>query len=116
MEIIVSIFIGILYATGVYLLIRRSIVKLILGIIFISNATNLLLFVSGGVTRKSPAFVESTDPGLLSKSTDPLPQALILTALVIGFGIIAFTLILKYKYHQATGTNDLDQAKETDRI
>lgn len=114
MEIIISILIGVLTTAGVYLLLRRSIVKLILGIIFLSNAVNLLLFVSAGLNRE-PAFTEKGETAVLTAS-DPLPQAMILTAIVISFGIIAFTMILKYKYFQKTGTEDLDQVKETEKL
>ena len=116
MEIILSILIGFLFGTGVYLLLRRSIVKLILGIIFISNATNLLLFISAGMTKETPAFVEKGKESMLNQFADPLPQALILTAIVIGFGIIAFTLVLKYRYYETTGTEDLDKVRETEDI
>lgn len=112
MELILSFVIGILYAAGVYLMLRRSIVKLILGIIFLSNATNLVIFVSAGLTRGKPAFVEEGTENTLM--ADPLPQALVLTAIVIGFGIVAFTLALKYKFFEVTGTDDLDELKETD--
>ncbi len=113
MEIVLSVLTGILYTAGVYLLIRRSIVKLIIGIILLSNATNLLIFVSAGLTRAAPAFV-NPDAGRPENLADPLPQALILTAIVIGFGIVAFTLALKFKLYEATGTDDLDELKETD--
>ena len=114
MEIIISIFIGLLSAAGVYLLLRRSIVKLILGIIFLSNAVNLLVFTAAGLNRESPAFVGKGVDNLAA--ADPLPQAMILTAIVISFGIIAFAMILKYKYFKKTGTEDLDQIKETEEI
>lgn len=114
MEIVLAIVIGILYAVSVYLLLRRSIVKLILGIIFLSNATNLLLFTADGLTYASPALIKN---GNIDKPmADPIPQALILTAIVIGFGLIAFTLVLTYKYYDATGTEDLDEVKRTDPI
>ncbi|MFW5821135.1 MAG: NADH-quinone oxidoreductase subunit K [Bacteroidota bacterium] len=113
MEIVLSILTGILYTAGVYLLIRRSIVKLIIGIILLSNATNLLIFVSAGLVRSAPAFVDPAE-GRPENIADPLPQALILTAIVIGFGIVAFTLALKFKLYEATGTDDLDELKETD--
>lgn len=113
MEIILSIVVGILYTTGVYMLLRRSIVKLIIGIILLSNATNLLIFVSAGLTKAKPAFVSETLKAAENFS-DPLPQALILTAIVIGFGIVAYTLALKYKFFEVTGTDDLDELKETD--
>ena len=109
MELIMALLIGVLFGSGIYLLLRRSIVKLILGIIFLSNATNLLLFVSGGLQSTNPAFIGDEKNTMVS---DPLPQALILTAIVISFGIIAFTLMLKYKFHEATGTEDIDEATE----
>ena len=112
MGLILSILIGILYAAGVYLLLRRSIVKLILGIIFMSNATNLVIFVSGGLTKASPAFIKVGESVPSSVTADPLPQALILTAIVIGFGIISFSLALLYRFYKTTGTEDLDQVKE----
>lgn len=115
MEITLSIVIGVLYTAGVYLLLRRSLVKLILGIIFLSNATNLLIFLSAGLTKGEPAFAQKAGEETAGQVADPLPQALVLTAIVIGFGIVAFTLALKYKYHQKTGTYDLDQVKQTDQ-
>ncbi len=113
MEIILSVLIGLLYTAGVYMIIRRSIVKLIIGIILFSNATNLLIFVSSGLIHSAPAFVNSSGANPENIS-DPLPQALILTAIVIGFGIVAFILALKFKLYEVTGTDDLDELKETD--
>lgn len=114
MELILSILVGILYAAGVYMLLRRSLLKLILGIIFLSNATNLLIFMSAGLTFGEPAFIRLNEVVKRQEMADPLPQALVLTAIVIGFGIVAFTLALKYKYYKKTGTYDLDQVKKTD--
>ncbi|MFP4472117.1 MAG: Na+/H+ antiporter subunit C [Bacteroidales bacterium] len=114
MGLIISIVIGVIYAAGIYLLLRRSIVKLILGIIFLGNATNLVIFVSGGLTKASPAFIEAGQEVAARDIADPLPQALILTAIVIGFGIIAFALALMYRFYKLTGTEDIDQVKETD--
>lgn len=112
MEIILALTVGVLYTTGVYMLLRRSIVKLIIGIILLSNATNLLIFIASGLSSRVPSFVPVT--GNTEKLADPLPQALILTAIVIGFGLVAFTLALKYKFYEVTGTDDLDELKETD--
>ena len=112
MELILAIIIGVLYAAGVYLLLRRSIVKLILGLIFFSHATNLLIFLSGGLTKAKPPFIEEGKQVAASGLADPIPQALLLTALVIGFGITAFALALIYRFHKTTGTVDLDEVKE----
>ena len=111
MEIILAIFVGILYAAGVYLLLRRSILKFIIGILFFSNATNLLVFLSAGLIPGGTAFVEEQSANTTAM-TDPLPQALVLTAVVIGLGVVAFTLALKYKYFEISGTDDLDEMKQ----
>lgn len=113
MEILIAILIGLLYATGIYLILRRSILKFIIGIIIMSNATNLLIFLSAGIVPGSPAFVGTNKSETLL--ADPLPQALVLTAIVIGFGIVAFTLALKFKFFNLTGTDDLDQLQQTDK-
>ncbi|MCG8581372.1 MAG: NADH-quinone oxidoreductase subunit K [Bacteroidales bacterium] len=113
MEILLSALTGLLYAGGVYLILRRSILKFIIGIIFMSNATNLLVFLSAGIVPGQPAFVDDTmkDAELMA---DPLPQALVLTAIVIGFGIVVFTIALKYKFFKTTSTDDQDQLTNTD--
>ncbi|MFT3739199.1 MAG: NADH-quinone oxidoreductase subunit K [Breznakibacter sp.] len=113
MELTIAVFIGILYACGVFLLLRRSIVKVILGIFVVSNATNLIIFFAGGVERSGIGFAAGEGETTVPMS-DPLPQALVLTAIVIGLGIAAYILVLKYQYFKVTGTNDLDQMKNTD--
>lgn len=113
MEILLAIVVGILYTTGVYLMLRRSILKFIIGLIFMSNATNLLVFLSAGLVSGSPVFVDGKKVNT-EIMADPLPQALVLTAIVIGLGIVVFTLALKYKFFELTGTDDLDQLKKTD--
>ncbi len=111
MGLVLSILIGVMYSAGVYLMLRRSLVKLILGIIFLSNATNLVIFVSSGLTKAKPPFIESGQTAI-SDVADPLPQALILTAIVIGFGITAFSLALLYRFYKVNETEDLDMVKE----
>ncbi len=113
MEIPLAILVGILYTAGVYLMLRRSILKFIIGIIFMSNATNLLVFLSAGLVAGAPAFINPDQtPG--TPMADPLPQALVLTSIVIGLGIVVFSIALKYKFFKVTGTEDLDQLKQTD--
>ena len=116
MELIIAIFIGLLYAFGVYLILRRSIVKLILGVFVLSNATNLIIFLAGGIRRNGISFIDpAAEQATTETMTDPLPQALVLTAIVIGLGIAAYILALKYKYFEKTGTHDLDQLSKTDQ-
>lgn len=108
-----AILIGVLYGSAVYLLLRRNIFKLVLGLIFLGHATNLLLFVAGGLTEGKPAFLRGLRGETLGMS-DPLPQALILTAIVIGLGVTAFALTLVYRFYKVTHTVDLDELSENE--
>ena len=113
METVMAFVVGILYAGGLYLVMRRSIVKLILGLGLLGHATNLLIFTVGGLTRaRAPLIPESGE--LAGAVANPLPQALILTAIVIGFGVQAFTLVLVHRAIQTVGKDDLDAMKSTD--
>jgi multicomponent Na+:H+ antiporter subunit C len=112
---LLAVIIGFLYAASIYMFLRRSIVKLVLGIIFLSHATNLLLFVTGGLRIGKPAFTDADGSVDLATVSDPLPQALILTAIVIGLGITAFSLVLVYRFYKETGTVDLDELAENDQ-
>lgn len=110
MKFLLALVVGVLFGSGVFLLLRRSLFKLVVGLILLGHATNLLIFVSGRLTSGEPPFIE---PG---KSTlalaDPLPQALILTAIVISLGVTAFALVLAYKFYGVTKISDLDDLKE----
>lgn len=115
MELILIIIIGVLYSAGLYMMMRRSFVKVIIGLIFLGHAANLLIFTVGRITKGSPAFVNAT--GSLPESfADPLPQALILTAIVISFGVQAFAIVLFKRAYQSAGTDDLDEMKSTDEM
>ena len=92
MEIILAIITGVLYASGVYMIMRRSMVKLILGIILLGNGVNLLIFLLGRITKGEPPIIDSTKKVLEGVYADPVPQALILTAIVVSFG--SFSLLL----------------------
>ena len=113
MLFLLAVLIGVLYGSAVYLLLRRNIFKLILGLIFLGHATNLLLFVAGGLTGSFPAFIRNVT-GETARMADPLPQALILTAIVIGLGVTAFALVLIYRFYTVTKTVDLDELSENE--
>lgn len=113
MEIILAILVGVLYTAGVYMLLRRSILKFIIGIIFLSNATNLLVFLAAGIVPGEPAFTDEYG-AITNTVADPLPQALVLTAVVIGLGIVVYLLAVKYRLFYETQTDDLDQLKPTE--
>lgn len=114
MEFLLAITIGVLYAAAFYLLLRRSVVRVVLGIALLSQAVNLLIFNAGGLREGGAPFIPGDQETLAAASADPLPQALILTAIVISFGVLAFTLAMVYRADQATGTDDVDDLKGTD--
>lgn len=109
MEAALAIVSGILYAAGIYLMLRRRLAQLIIGLGLLSNGTNLLIFTSGGLTRGRPPVVPDGAASLVPPYADPVPQALVLTAIVIGFGLLAFSLVLAHRVHATVGTDDVDE-------
>lgn len=114
METPLAVVIGGLYAVGLYLMMRRSIVKLLIGLAILTTAANLLIFTAAGLTRGRPPLIAAGDTALRPAFADPLPQAMILTAIVIGFGVLAFAVVLVHRVVQVVGTDDLDAMKATD--
>lgn len=114
MEVVLSFVIGALYAASFYMMMRRSIVKLIVGIALLSHAANLLLFTVGRLVRARPPIIPQDKTLLAGSFADPVPEALILTAIVIGFGVQAFAIVLIRRSHQTLGTDDLDDMQSTD--
>lgn len=101
--------VGVLFASGAYMILRRGQIKLLLGLGLLSHAVNLLLFGSGGLTRGAPPiFLDKENYRIELASiphADPLPQALILTAIVISFGITAFVVVLVHRRHVLANTD-----------
>jgi multicomponent Na+:H+ antiporter subunit C len=112
MLIVFAVTTGVMFACGLYLMLRRSMVKLIIGLSLLTYAVNLLIFSMDDLTTRGIPIVEMTP---VEEMADPLPQALILTAIVISFGVLAFTLALAYRASQTVGTDDLDALQSTDR-
>ena len=108
MEVLLALASGILYAAGIYLMLRRRLAQLIIGLGLLSNGTNLLIFTAGGLTRALPPVVPDGAAPLEPPYADPVPQALVLTAIVIGFGLLAFSLVLAHRVHSTVGTDDVD--------
>ena len=109
MEALLALASGALYAAGIYLMLRRRLAQLIIGLGLLSNGTNLLIFTAGGLTR-APSARRSREARQCSCQpyADPVPQALVLTAIVIGFGLTAFSLVLAHRVHATVGTDDVD--------
>lgn len=115
MEILLSCAVGALFAAGTYMMLRRSMVKLIAGLILLSHGTNLLIFLSGRLVRGKAPIVPEGETVLVGDYADPLPQALILTAIVIGFGLLAFALILVRRVSEETHSDDSALVEGADR-
>jgi len=114
MEILLAIMTGILYAAGTYLILRRSIVKLIIGIILFGNGVNLLIFLLGRITKGKPPIIAPEMETFKEIYADPVPQALILTSIVISFGLQAFAIILVKRAYKVLNTDDLDMLNTKD--
>ncbi len=114
METLIAFVVGGLFTAAIYLMLRRSIVRLIIGLVLLSQAVNLLVFTAGGFTRGEPPLIETGQATPTEPYADPLAQALILTAIVISFGVLAFMAVLVKRAYQTVGTDDLDDMKATD--
>lgn len=110
MEILMSILIGFLFMAAVYLILSRSLLRIIIGTGLLSHGTHLLLLTMGGLGGKAaPVLADG-----VTDYVDPLPQALILTAIVISFGVTAFSLVLAYRTYKELGTDNMDLMKGTE--
>jgi multicomponent Na+:H+ antiporter subunit C len=114
MENLLPIAIGILFACGCYLCMRRHIVRVLLGIMLFSQAANLLLFTASGLSNGKPPIIPGDALRMDPPHADPLPQALVLTAIVIGFAVLAFAIALVLRAYQKTGSDDLDTFRKSD--
>ncbi len=106
MEPTLAIVIGILVASAVYLMLGRNVLKFVFGLVLLSNAANLVIFASGRLTRAVPPLVPEGLKAPPETFANALPQALILTAIVIGFGLLAFALSLVFRAYQEFRTLD----------
>ncbi len=103
--------IGVFFVVAVYLILSRAVIRMLLGITILGNGVNLLIFTLGRITREVPPIVP---PGLkqpLQDIANPLPQALILTAIVIGFALFTFLLILGYRAYQELDADDTNNMR-----
>jgi len=106
MEALLAAAIGILTTCGIFLMLRPRTFSLVLGLTLLSYAVNLLLFASGRLRMDAPPLIRDG-----ASYTDPLPQALALTAIVIGFGMTAFLVMLALRALAESGDDSVD-AKE----
>lgn len=111
MDMVLAIAVGLFVALGVYLLLSRALIRMLMGMLVLGNGINLLIFTAGRLTREAAPIVP---PGLEQAAgpiANPLPQALILTAIVIGFAMFSFLLVLAYRAYQTLDCDDTDQMR-----
>jgi multicomponent Na+:H+ antiporter subunit C len=103
-----ALLIGAFFAAAVYLILSKALIRMLLGISILGNAVNLLIFTAGRLTREVPPIVASDGDRLVAPFANPLPQALILTAIVIGFAMFTFLLVLGYRAYQELNADNTD--------
>lgn len=111
METVLSVAVACLFAAAVYLITSRRIIRMLLGVVLLGNAVNLLIFTAGRVGPSAPPIIPgnlSVPAGLIA---NPLPQALILTAIVISFSFFAFLLVLTYRTYEDLETDNTDEMR-----
>lgn len=106
MEWLLAVLAGVLTAGGVWLILSRNLLKFLFGLVLISNVANLVIFSSGQVTEGLPPLIDKS--GTLDAAANSLPQALVLTAIVIGFGLVSFTLTLALRAWQSIGVSNVE--------
>lgn len=114
MSLLLVVLIGVLFGTGVYSMLNRTLTRIIIGIALIGNGTNLLLVVAGSRPGRPPIVGEVHD--VLAEATDAIPQALVLTAIVIGFALQAFLLALAWKSWTFDGNDEVEDDIEDRRL
>lgn len=102
---------GLFFTAAIYLLLSRSLIRMLLGLTLLGNAVNLLILVAGRLTRFTPPIALNGAAAPLADAANPLPQALILTAIVIGFAMFSFLLVLGYRAYQALDADNTDHMR-----
>jgi len=116
METVIALLTGLFFAASIYLMLSRHIIRILLGTALLSNAVNLTIFTNGRITREVPPFIPadaSVPPDGIANS---LPQALVLTAIVIAFSFFAFLLVLVFRSYQELGTDDTENMREAEPV
>ena len=114
METLLAFLTGAMMAASVHLMLQRHLVKFVFGLVLMNHAVNLLLFAAGRLTRGRPALIPDNLRAPAEVVANALPQALILTAIVIGFGLVAFVLVLAYRAFTELGTIDTEEMRHAD--
>ena len=111
MEPVFAVLTGLFFAVAVYLMLSKFIIRVLLGVAILGNAVNLLIFINGRLLREVPPVLASGLEVPAGPVANPLPQALILTAIVISFSFFAFLLVLSWRAYEALGTDNTDRMR-----
>ncbi|MEX0928550.1 MAG: Na+/H+ antiporter subunit C [Balneolales bacterium] len=111
METLLAFIVGVLFASSIFLMLRKNLIRIVIGLIMLSNAVNLLIFTMGRITAAHPPLIGEDATIGSAGMANPLPQALVLTAIVIGFGLLAFALVLAYRTYKELNTIDVDEMR-----
>ncbi len=116
METLGALLVGVMVAASIYLILDRNLIRFIFGLVLTGNAVNLLIFTVGRLDSQRPPLIPEQPSALPEHFANALPQALILTAIVIGFALLSFVFVLFYRAYQALGTADTEsiQVAEAD--
>ena len=110
METLFVLLVGLFLAAAIYLILSRALIRMMVGIVLLGNAVNLLIFVAGRLTRATPPILPGASVSPIPMA-NALPQALILTAIVIGFAMFAFLVVLAFRAYQALDADDTDRMR-----
>ena len=113
MTVLVAAVVAVLYGVGIYMILQRSLIRIVLGLSLLSHGANLLLLASGGSAGVAAFIGRFTGNDTV---VDPVPQAFVLTAIVISFAMTAFCLTLAYRSWRLTGDDDVAQDNEDVRL
>lgn len=118
MEVVMALVVGGMVACAVYLFLSRQYLRMMFGVILLSNAVNIAILTVGRLTQGKPPLIGQGEEVMATIVSNPLPQALILTAIVIGFGLLSFALALGWRAYQemdTLDTNDMRAAEPGDK-
>ena len=111
MEAALAALVACFFAASIYLLLSKHVIRMLLGVVLLGNGVNLLIFTAGRLTREVPPIIVEGFEVPNIATANPLPQALILTAIVISFSFFAFLLVLVYRAYQELETDDTDDMR-----
>lgn len=111
MDLVVAIVVGVFVAAGIYLMLSRALIRLVLGVVILGNGVNLLILTAGRLVHATPPIAALGHDQPAAAAANPLPQALILTAIVIGFALFSYLAVLTFRAYQSLDADDSDHLR-----